>query len=193
MKQAVKPAGFLQLAPFIIFVGLFLSSTFLFNSKLSPIFSCLVATLFSFFTFREKLSLNKKIRHFIEGSGRTTVMTMGYIFIFSSVFSYTMNYIGAIQAAVNIGLFFIPQSLILPGFFIIVSLFAMAIGSSNGTIAAFLPMGVGIASNLGINPAFIAGLVVSGAMFGDNLSIISDTTIAATQTTGARMADKISS
>jgi Na+/H+ antiporter NhaC len=115
---------------------------------------------------------------------------MGYIFIFSAVFTYVMRLIGGVDVAAALGLYFIPKSLILPGLFTVVSIFAVAIGSSMGTIAAFLPIGIGIASKLGINPSLMAGVIVGGSMLGDNLSLISDTTIAATQTTGCRMSDK---
>ncbi|MCK4264896.1 hypothetical protein KAW80_00900 [Candidatus Babeliales bacterium] len=186
----MKKGGFFQLVPFIIFVSLFLISTIWFGSKISPIFACLLAVMFSMFTFIEKTSFNKKIEIFVSGASNTTVISMAYIFIFASIFTYVLEKIGAISAAVYFSLKLIPSALILPGFFTVIALFAVAIGSSMGTIAAFLPIGIGLAYKLGISPALISGIVVGGAMLGDNLSIISDTTIAATRTTGCRMQDK---
>ncbi len=185
-----KRATFFQLTPFIIFVSLFLISTIWFTSKISPIFSCLIAVVFSFFTFLDKTPFNKKMDIFLAGASHPTVIAMIYIFIFSSVFTYVLEQIGAISAAVFFSLKLIPCSLILPGFFTVVAIFAVAIGTSMGTIVAFLPIGIGIAQKIGVSPALMSGLVVGGAMLGDNLSIISDTTIAATQTVGARMQDK---
>ncbi|MBY0353797.1 hypothetical protein K2W90_05525 [Candidatus Babeliales bacterium] len=190
MNAKTVQRGWFQLTPFMVFVGLFLLSTFCFSLQLSPIFSCAVALIYSFCIFPQKKSLNEKIQLFVEGSARPTVVTMCYIYIFTSIFSYILKDIGGIDAAVRIGLFLIPSGFLLPGLFVTVSLFAVAIGTSMGTIAAFLPIGIGIAQTVGVEPALMAGLVVGGAMLGDNLSIISDTTIAATQTTGARMIDK---
>lgn len=188
-NQLPHPTMF-QLSPFLIFVGLFLISTLVLPTPISPIFSCIVAVMYSFFTFRDKLTLNEKMAVFIQGSSDSTIMTMSFIFIFTTAFSYILRLIGGVDAAVNLGLYCIPESYVLPGFFIVVSMFALAIGTSMGSIAAFLPIGIGFAQKMGINPALMAGVVVSAAMFGDNLSIISDTTIAAAQTTGARMKDK---
>ncbi len=188
-SQAEKPS-FLSLTPFLVFVGLFLTSALFFSSKISPLFSCLIALIYSLFTFREKIPFNKKVEVFLAGGAQPTVIAMIYIFIFSAIFTYILKLIGGTEAAVKVGMQLLPQNYILPGFFTIVSIFATAIGSSMGAIAAFLPIGMGIAQKIGTDPALMAGVVVSGAMLGDNLSIISDTTIAATQTTGARMADK---
>lgn len=185
-----KNGGLLQLTPFILFVSLFLISTIWYSSKISPIFSCLIAVMYSFLVFTKPLNFNRKMEIFVEGAANNTVMAMAYIFIFASVFTYVIEKIGGIAAAVSFSFKLIPSSLVLPGFFTVVALFAVAIGSSMGTIVAFLPIGLGLAYRIGIHPAFISGLVVGAAMLGDNLSIISDTTIAATQTTGCKMKDK---
>jgi Na+/H+ antiporter NhaC len=190
MNCANSSGRLLALTPFLVFVGLYTASLWLVGFDISPLPFVMAAIGFSFFTFRDKLSLNKKIEVFVLGSSRQTIMTMVYIFIFTSVFTYILKLIGGIDAAVRIGLWIIPSGFLLPGFFMTVGLFATAIGSSMGTIAAFMPIGVGLAQKLGIDPSLMAGIVVSGAMLGDNLSIISDTTIAATQTLGCRMVDK---
>lgn len=190
MDVSHKKSGFFQITPFIVFVSLFLVSTISKSHAISPLFSCIIAIIYSFFTFIKPLSFNKKVELFVEGGTDKTVLSMIYIFIFSAVFTHVLKLIGGIESAVNIGLYLLPSSFLLPGFFTIIGLFATAIGSSMGTIAAFLPVGIGLASTLGVNPALMAGVVVSGAMLGDNLSIISDTTIAATQTTGSSMKGK---
>jgi len=189
-EKKLSGVGWLQLTPFLLFVGIFSASTIWLGSGIEPVFAAVVAVAFSFLTFVIPTPFNKKVEIFIEGVARPTVITMGYIFIFSAVFTYVMRFIGGVDAAAAWGLYFIPPSLILPGLFTVVSIFAVAIGSSMGTIAAFLPIGIGIAHKLGMNPALMAGVVVGGSMLGDNLSLISDTTIAATQTTGCRMSDK---
>ena len=190
MNQASTQGSLFSLTPFFLFIGLFLCSALFFSGTISPLFSCMIAIMWSFFTFTNPTTLNKKAELFVTGSAHPTVLAMCYIFIFSSVFTYVLKLIGGIAAAVNISLHVIPTSLLLPGFFTVVSIFATAIGTSMGAIAAFLPIGVGLAQTLGINPSLMAGIVVGGAMLGDNLSIISDTTIASTQSVGARMTDK---
>ena len=189
MKQQTA-LGLLALSPLFLFVGFFLVSALFFGSQISPLFSCIIAIIYSFFTFKEKIGLNKKIEIFLAGNAHPAVIAMCYIFIFSAVLTYILKIIGGIDAAVAIGLYILPHQYLLPGLFLIISLFFFLIGSSMGAIAAFLPVGIGIAHNVGIDAALMAGIVVSGAMIGDNISIISDTTIAATQTTGARMMDK---
>ena len=186
----VSRGGLWHLSPFFLFVSIFLGSSVFLGGAISPLFACLVAIIFSLFTFERGEGFNEKVEIFVRGSSRPTIIAMCYIFIFTAIFTYILGQIGAIQAAVQVGLALIPSSLMLPGLFAIVGLFATAIGSSMGTIAAFLPIGVGIAGGLGVSPALMSGLVVSGAMLGDNLSIISDTTIAATQTLGTTMRPK---
>ncbi len=167
-----------QLTPFFVFVGLFVFSTLLSGSSMCPLFACILAIVYSFFTFTKKTSLNKKMELLVAGSSRPIVITMCYIFIFSSILTHILSITGGINAAVTIGLSVIPCAYILPGLFIIVSIFATAVGSSIGAIAAFLPISMGIAQQLGINPPLMAGTIIGAAILGDNLSIISDTTIA---------------
>lgn len=183
-------ARFLSLTPLLFFVGIFLLSGLLFAQPISPLFACLCALILAVFTFESSVPFNKKVEIFIEGSAQNTVLSMIYIFIFSAAFTYVLNLTGGTNSAVNLGLYCIPHNLILPGLFTVISFFATAIGSSMGSIAAFLPIALGIAEKTGTDFALMAGVVVSGAMLGDNLSIISDTTIAATQTTGTTMRDK---
>jgi Na+/H+ antiporter NhaC len=191
MSQQSLKGRFIALTPFILFVVLFLVSMMWFSSKISPLFSVMVALCYSFFTFPSKTPFNRKVEVFVEGASNTTVVSMTYIYIFTAVFSYIAQRIGSIDAAVKCSLYVIPEWFLLPGFFAVVGLFATSIGSSMGTIAAFLPIGVGIAAKVGVHPAAMAGLVVSGGMLGDNLSIISDTTIAAVKTTGTTMNAKL--
>lgn len=183
--------SWISLLPLVLFVMLFMMSSLFSSTPISPLFSCLVAIIVALvFIFPADVPFNKRIELFVVGSSHTTAIATCYILFLSAIFSFVVTKIGGTQAAVNIGMTLLPDAYILPGFFTIVSLFATAIGSSMGTIAAFLPIGLGLATQLELDPAFMAGLVVGGAMLGDNLSIISDTTIAATQTTGCTMRDK---
>lgn len=98
--------------------------------------------------------------------------------------------IGGVDSVVNLGLTFVPSQFLIPGVFIVSCLISTAIGTSMGTIAAVAPIAIGIAQAAGINVAIACSAVIGGAYFGDNLSIISDTTISATQGVGAQMKDK---
>lgn len=115
---------------------------------------------------------------------------MIWIFILAGVFATTAKEIGAIDATVNITLQLLPGKLLFAGLFLASCFISMAVGTSVGTIVALVPVATGIAAETGISAAFIIGIVVGGSFFGDNLSFISDTTIAATRTQGCSMADK---
>lgn len=187
MQQSGKLS---HLLPFFVFVGLFFISTIWLDSRFSPIFACLLAIVVSFFTFAPKIGFNKKVDVFISGCANPVIVAMSLIFIESSMFTYILKLTGSTDAAVRLGMCMLPCGYLLPGFFLITAIFATAIGSSMGTIAAFLPIGIGIAQKIGIPLPLMAGTVVGAAMLGDNLSLISDTTIAATKTTGSKMHDK---
>jgi Na+/H+ antiporter NhaC len=179
----------LQLSPFFLFVSLFIVSTIWFDGQFSAVASCMIAIIYAFMLFKKPL--NEKIGIFLTGTAQPTILAMTFIFILSGAFTYILQKIGATECAINLGLCIIPAQFVLPGFFILVSFFATAIGSSMGTIAAFVPIALGMSSKLGLAPELLAGITVSGAMLGDNLSVISDTTIAAAQTTGSNMTDKL--
>jgi Na+/H+ antiporter NhaC len=115
---------------------------------------------------------------------------MCVIYLLAGGFAAVAQATGGVDAVVNAGLSIVPPSLLLPGMFIISAIVATAMGTSMGTIGALAPIAVGLAQQAHIEPALMAGALLSGAMFGDNLSIISDTTIAATRTQGAEMKDK---
>jgi len=187
MKQEGR---LLALLPFFVFVGLFFVSAVWFDSQFSPIYACLVAIIVSFFTFGSKIGFNKKVKVFIEGCSNHFVVVMTLIFIEASIFTYVLKLIGATESAACISLTVLPCHYVLPGFFVITAIFATAIGSSMGTIATFLPIGVVIAQKIGFPLPFMAGTVVGAAMLGDNLSFTSDTTIASTKTTGSKPYDK---
>lgn len=117
-------------------------------------------------------------------------MLMVVIFILAGTFGETAKDMGAVEATVNMGLSFIPSSLLMVGLFFVGCFISLAMGTSMGTVAAIAPIGIGIADQTGIPMALAMATVVGGAMFGDNLSMISDTTIAAVRTQGTKMSDK---
>jgi Na+/H+ antiporter NhaC len=212
-KEENKRGGIFQLIPFGIFIFLYLIITIFFFKKESSfinknyshqvissfsfsglsIFIAIIAIFFSLFTFPSSynLSITEKIRIIIRKGSSSTLITMIYILILSSSFGYVLEKIGGINAAAEIGLQLIPKKYIMPGFFILVSIFSLSIGSATGTVATLLPFGLGLSNVLNVDPSFITALIISGSSFGDNLSLISDTTIATIQTTKCNIKRKL--
>lgn len=134
--------------------------------------------------------LAQRIELFCKGAANHNIMLMIMIFILAGAFAQTAKSMGAIDATVNLALSILPEQLLAAGIFIAACFISISVGTSVGTIVALAPVAVGIASKTDLNTALMVGVVVSGAMFGDNLSFISDTTIVATRTQGCKMADK---
>ena len=137
-----------------------------------------------------KQSLNNKIEIYARGMGDSNIMIMCLIFILAGAFGSIAKAMGAVDATVLVARHLIPESLILPGFFLISCFISLAVGTSCGTITVLTPIAVGLIGSMGISPTLMLGAVIGGAMFGDNMSMISDTTIAATRTQGVSMRDK---
>jgi len=191
----MKPRG-LALVPFLVFavfyVGLSLYAGRLgFEMpwyKVSMPMAFLVASACSFLI--GKASLDEKVETYARGMGETNIMIMCLIFILAGAFATIAKGSGAVDAAVTIAQALVPAKLMVAGVFLVSCLISLAIGTSCGTIAAVTPIALGFAGPLRLDPALLMGAVVGGAMFGDNMSMISDTTIAATRTQGVRMKDK---
>ena len=137
-----------------------------------------------------KGKIEERVSIFSQGAGHKNVLLMIWIFILAGAFATTAKEIGAIEATVNITLQLLPGKLLFAGLFLAACFISMAVGTSVGTIVALVPVATGVAAETGISAAFITAIVVGGSFFGDNLSFISDTTIAATRTQGCSMADK---
>ena len=137
-----------------------------------------------------KASLKNKIDLFAHGMGDINIMTMCLIFVLAGAFAETARRMGAVDSTIQIALSFIPPHLMLCGLFMVACFISLAIGTSVGTIVALTPIALGVTQTLGISGGLCLGAVVGGAMFGDNLSMISDTTIAATRTQGIEMREK---
>lgn len=202
-KSIHEQGSLLQFSPFIVFLFLYVTlSLCVANSNYDvntaqtiryglPIFSAFIATIFGlFFTFVDKKNIHQKIEVFLDGAANPTILYMYFIFIFSTTLSHILDLSGGLNSAIHVGLSYMPTTYMLPSMFILTSIFSFATGTSLGSIAALMPIAHGIATSLHINPALMAAVVVSGSMFGDNLSVISDTTIAATRSTQSKMTDK---
>ncbi|SFI13126.1 Na+/H+ antiporter NhaC [Pseudobutyrivibrio sp. OR37] len=155
----------------------------------SVVLSFTFALILAFMQNRGK-SFEEKIHICAEGIGDDNIVTMLFIFILAGAFSGVAGEAGGASSTANLLLSVIPGRFAIPGLFIIACLISMAMGTSVGTISVLVPIACAVAKNGHINLSFCVGVVVGGAMFGDNLSFISDTTIAATKTQGIAMKDK---
>lgn len=136
------------------------------------------------------MKLSERVERFSAGAAHKNIMLMIWIFVLAGAFAASAKEMGAIDATVNLTLRILPDSLLLPGIFIAACFISLAIGTSVGTIVALVPVAAGIAQQTGLDVALMVAVVVGGAFFGDNLSFISDTTIAATRTQECDMRDK---
>lgn len=134
--------------------------------------------------------LSNRIEQYCRGAANSNIMLMVLIFVLAGAFAQTAKSMRAIDATVNLALSVLPGNLLATGIFITACFISTSVGTSVGTIVALAPVAVGIAERAGIPDAMMLGVVISGAMFGDNLSFISDTTIIATRTQGCEMSDK---
>lgn len=134
--------------------------------------------------------LNNRVEQFCRGAANSNIMLMVLIFILAGAFAETAKAMGAVDATVHLAMAILPSDLLAAGIFLAACFISISVGTSVGTIVALAPVAVGIAEQTGMPNALMLGVVVSGAMFGDNLSFISDTTIVATRTQGCQMTDK---
>jgi Na+/H+ antiporter NhaC len=191
-----SPASFVALLPLFLFLGLFIGAGLYFQSQgvdyafyqLPSVIAILPAIVLAILLSKQQI--NNAIETFIEGIGHSNIIAMCLIYLLAGAFAAVAKATGGVDATVALGLSFIPSNLLLPGFFVIAAFIATSMGTSMGTIAAVAPVALGVADQAHIDYAIMAGAVMSGALFGDNLSIISDTTIAATRTQGCEMKDK---
>jgi Na+/H+ antiporter NhaC len=190
-EQLVKQGKLSGLLPIGVFLILFIGSGILFQDfyAMPAIVAFLIALAVALIQ-NPKKSLNDKLRVVTQSMGDENVMTMCLIFILAGAFSGAVQAAGGVESTVNFGLSIMPPNIAVAGIFIIACFISVAMGTSVGTIAALTPIAVGVGEKTGFSMAMCIGAVVCGAMFGDNLSMISDTTIAATKTQGCEMKDK---
>lgn len=188
------------LLPFAVFLGIFLGTGIVLTLQGSdfafyqlPASIAIIPAIFVAIYLGKRLekhSIDNQIARFIRGAGHANIMTMCIIYLLAGAFATVAKATGSVDASVQLGLAIFPAYLLLPGLFLVAAFLSTAMGTSMGTIAAIAPIALGFIESAGLDPAVIAGCLISGAIFGDNLSIISDTTIAATRSQGAHMRDK---
>ncbi len=183
----------LGLSPILVFLSVYvLVSCILGDFYAMPLSLAFVITAAYSVVITSGLSIEQRISQFSRGAADSNILLMIWIFILVGAFAEGATHIGAVDATVQAIMYLLPNHLLLPGIFIASCLISLAIGTSVGTIVALVPIALGFAEALQMSPAFLAAVVAGGAFFGDNLSFISDTTIAATRTQEVRMKDKFS-
>ncbi len=179
------------LLPIGVFLVFFLGAGFISGDFYSmPAILAFLIALFVAFLQDRKHTFNEKIHMIAKGVGDDNIITMCLIFLAAGAFSGAVTAAGGADSTVNLGLSILPSGVAVVGLFIIGCFISVSMGTSMGTIAALAPIAVGIAQKTGYSMALCVGAVMCGAMFGDNLSMISDTTIAAVKTQGCEMKDK---
>ena len=181
----------LALSPMLVFMAVYLIGSLLAGDfyKVSLPVAFLAASAYAV-CITPKLRLKERVAIFSRGAGDENMMLMVWIFILAGAFAKSADAMGAIDATVNLTLRLLPESMLLPGLFLAACFISLSIGTSVGTVVALVPVIAGIAEKTGMNMGFMTAIVVGGAFFGDNLSFISDTTIAACNGQGCRMKDK---
>lgn len=188
--ESNKKSSAVALLPFLVFIIVFLGSGialgdfYAFPAPVAALCGVLVAFLLPQSTFKEK------IEYFLMGCGDKNILTMGVIYLLAGAFATVSKSIGSVEAIVNLGIKYLSAEYILVGVFLIASFLSTSSGTSVGTIVSLSPIAFGLANSFGIDVNMVGAALLCGAMFGDNLSFISDTTIAATQTMGCEMKDK---
>ena len=191
--------GLLALSPLLVFLCVYLISSIVaqdfYRIPVSAAF--LIASVYALIISKGR-TLEERIGIFSEGAGNKNVLLMIWIFVMAGAFASTAKEIGAIDATVNIAMKILPGKLLYAGLFLASCFISMSIGTSVGTIVALVPIAAGIAEEMALSGAtdftastpFITAIIVGGSFFGDNLSFISDPTIAATRTQECSMTDK---
>ena len=183
--------GALALTPIVVLLAVYLAGALLAGDfyRIPISVSFVVAVIYAIsllrgYNFQERIGL------FSQGAANPDIMYMVWIFCLAGIFASSAKAMGAVDATVALTLRFVPSAYLPAGIFIAACFVSMAIGTSVGTIVALTPVVTAMATALGCDVAWLVAIVVGGAFFGDNLSFISDTTIAATQSQGCRMKDK---
>ena len=187
-----KMNGWLALSPLFVFLAVYLAGSIVAHDfyKVPVAAAFIIASAYSLLITRSVEKTDDKIAIFSEGAGNRNVLLMIWIFVLAGAFAATAKDIGAIDATVNATLRVLPGNLLYAGLFLAACFISMAIGTSVGTIVALVPLASGIAAEAGVGIPFMTAIIVGGAFFGDNLSFISDTTVAATGSQGCSMRDK---
>ena len=183
--------GIIALSPLMVFILFYLVTSIIAGDfyKIPITVAFMVSSAYAVI-IAGGLPLMQRINIFSRGAATEQMMLMIWIFILAGAFAHSAKTMGSIYATVNLTLYILPPQMLLAGLFLAACFISLSIGTSVGTIAALVPIAVGVANETNTDVAMMTAIIVGGSFFGDNLSFISDTTIMATQTQGCRLSDK---
>lgn len=183
--------GILALSPLLAFIVLYLVTSIIARDfyKVPVTVAFMLSSVYAI-TISGGFPLHKRIESFSRGASSGDLTLMLWIFVLAGAFANSARLMGSIDATVNLTLSILPGNMLLAGLFIGSCFISLSIGTSVGTIVALVPIAAGIAHSIDFSVPMLTAVIVGGSFFGDNLSFISDTTIAATSTQGCRMGDK---
>lgn len=190
-QRDIIKGRFLSLSPLFLFLTLYLVTSLLAGDFYTmPISVAFIASSIYAITLMRGMRLNERLEHFSAGAADKNILLMIWIFILAGAFAQSAKAMGAVDATVDLALTVIPPRFLTVGIFLASCFISISIGTSVGTIVALMPIVSGLAAETGLDTAYLSAIVVGGSFFGDNLSFISDTTIAATRTQECAMVDK---
>lgn len=197
-KRSQKNYGAIAFLPMILFLVLYVGCGVVFTilgtenpfNQLPRYVAVMIAILVAMFCYDRKLPISEKIDVYCAGAGKPGVMMLGLIVLLAGGFNGAATAMGGRESVVNLGLTLIPSHFLIPGIFVVTCFISTCLGTSMGTQVAMIPVAIAVAQGAGLNVGMAGAAAISGAYFGDNLSMISDTTICATKGVGAEMKDK---
>ncbi|MGN1228476.1 MAG: Na+/H+ antiporter NhaC family protein [Prevotella sp.] len=189
--------GIIALSPLAVFILLYLVTSIIAGDfyKVPITVAFLLSSIYAVIVCggiptRGGMPIADRITIFSRGASMGNMMLMMWIFVLAGAFANTAKVMGSIDATVNLTLSVLPGNMIFAGLFLAACFVSISVGTSVGTIVALTPIAAGVAQTTGMSVPMLTAIIVGGSFFGDNLSFISDTTIAATTTQGCKLSDK---
>lgn len=189
--------GIIALSPLAVFIVLYLVTSIIAGDfyKVPITVAFLLSSIYAVIVcggipMRGGMPITERISIFSRGASMGNMMLMLWIFVLAGAFANTAKVMGSIDATVNLTLSVLPGNMIFAGLFLAACFVSVSVGTSVGTIVALTPIAAGVAQSTGMSVPMLTAVIVGGSFFGDNLSFISDTTIAATSTQGCKLSDK---
>lgn len=190
-RRRPRRYGWLAMSPLLVLVGLMVGLSLItgdpYKVSLPVVF---IATAAYALCITRGLSIDERLAQFSRGAGHSGLLLMVWIFVLAGAFAESAKQMGAISATVDLTLLLLPEGMLLAGLFLASCFVSLAIGTSVGTVVALVPVAVGLAGRTDVSLPLMTAAVAGGSFFGDNLSFISDTTVAATRTQGCKLSDK---
>lgn len=198
MEEKQCNYGVKALFPLVLFLALYVGCGIVFTVlgaedpfwKMSRYVAILFAILAAILCFEPKRKFGEKVEIYCQDAGRTGVIQLGLMVMLAGGFAETCAVCGGETSIVNLGISLIPSSFLIPGIFAICAIISTCIGTSMGTLATMIPVAAALAAEANLNPGMTGAAVITGAYFGDNLSMIASTTICAVRGVGADMKSK---